>query len=177
MSLFAPRMWRCFFFRTKSFAESSVCSTHVEMFPRQDQEKQSLFCLLHACGDVSRSRALRTSCQWFAPRMWRCFSGRVGCPGIVLVCSTHVEMFLFCIYLQYRCESLLHACGDVSRLSLMSYPKSLFAPRMWRCFSARTSWQARRSVCSTHVEMFLPQPSMSPISASLLHACGDVSIP
>lgn len=35
-----------------------------------------------------------------------------------MVCSTHVEMFLSIIYISILDKGLLHACGDVSEVTL-----------------------------------------------------------
>ena len=52
---------------------------------------------------------------------------------------------------------------------------SLFAPRMWRCFSPYLFVSLLEGVCSTHVEMFPPSCTSSAPWLGLLHACGDVS--
>ena len=71
---------------------------------------------------------------------------------------------------------LLHACGDVSLSRLQPLLRMVFAPRMWRCFSASAPKVAAGCVCSTHVEMFLCLMALLVLLVGLLHACGDVSL-
>ena len=131
---FAPRMWRCFLDDKSRLTVISVCSTHVEMFPRPTMAHRLSAGLLHACGDVSACMVELPKAHLFAPRMWRCFLAddllRCECD----VCSTHVEMFLGGHRFQVSGVRLLHACGDVSRLLTTLKERKRFAPRMWRCF-------------------------------------------
>ena len=53
---------------------------------------------------------------------------------------------------------------------------TLFAPRMWRCFSSTGFPDHGLQVCSTHVEMFPAYAYLEFRLARLLHACGDVSV-
>ena len=92
----APRMWRCFRKSMPTSRKSSICSTHVEMFPNIYKIFDTVADLLHACGDVSIVVNDFPSCPESAPRMWRCFSDRTPLSPS----SVH----------------LLHTCGDVSRL-------------------------------------------------------------
>ena len=73
-------------------------------------------------------------------------------------------------------RSLLHACGDVSSKNSSSNSSCGFAPRMWRCFYPVNLLKGLKTVCSTHVEMFLGLTRPHETLAGLLHACGDVSI-
>ena len=155
--LFAPRMWRCF---------SCACFW-----------LWCWCCLLHACGDVSVAGLCNVVKGLFAPRMWRCFHARKVELIARKVCSTHVEMFPAYIRYLSAQEGLLHACGDVSGIKIFKDVSSGFAPRMWRCFHFRLSFSLRPFVCSTHVEMFLTSRFSQDVKSSLLHACGDVSVP
>ena len=95
LAWFAPRMWRCFHGRRHGQDAGWVCSTHVEMFLTSFLPPDSLFSLLHACGDVSGSDNTIQISDSFAPRMWRCFWPYPALVWREEVCSTHVEMFLF----------------------------------------------------------------------------------
>ena len=139
MSLFAPRMWRCFSFRDALHQQCDVCSTHVEMFPVPATLGSVVAGLLHACGDVSISPTCQKTDTLFAPRMWRCFYRKAWAYDDEGVCSTHVEMFPARRSGRNSSSSLLHACGDVSRFKSPSERRNWFAPRMWRCFSSE-SW-------------------------------------
>ena len=156
-SPFAPRMWRCFFIFRRPHYGKDVCSTHVEMFLASRSARSRLTGLLHACGDVSRRAFPCPALPVFAPRMWRCFPVIASCGAFCLVCSTHVEMFLTAMAL----------FKDSGR----------FAPRMWRCFPSSPFLYSAISVCSTHVEMFPTSQPLDSTTRSLLHACGDVSLP
>lgn len=54
----------------------------------------------------------------FAPRMWRCFLPQNLLGFLIVVCSTHVEMFLLYMPVLWVPTRLLHACGDVSEVTL-----------------------------------------------------------
>ena len=134
MSLFAPRMWRCYQALLRMCGGGAVCSTHVEMFLLRSSLSNASRRLLHACGDVSiRVMFSDTICR-FAPRMWRCFLEELLVEFVVRVCSTHVEMFLSRKPPQRPQDCLLHACGDVSWSDAATRDSCRFAPRMWRCF-------------------------------------------
>ena len=174
--LYAPRTWRCFHHDRRYTTDAEVCSTHVEMF--LDDERQSEICagMLHARGDVSVTLSGLQFYHSYAPRTWRCFSLGFGQRLTETVCSTHVEMFPSRSSLDHQDQSMLHARGDVSGPVFVQHECLRYAPRTWRCFSSPVLISGLRSVCSTHVEMFLqPVPSGSP-SAGMLHARGDVSI-
>ena len=174
---FAPRMWRCFPAPAEDPAARVVCSTHVEMFLESLEFCQEGLCLLHACGDVSMHERSNSSPGRYAPRMWRCFLLISATYQLRKVCSTHVEMFLSTRSIFYINDSLLHACGDVSKTAEASGWDESFAPRMWRCFLPFVSALRSCQVCSTHVEMFLTSRFSQDVKSSLLHACGDVSVP
>ena len=110
----APRMWRCFPLGNHQEGIDLVCSTHVEMFLRDAYLVTLRWCLLHACGDVSPLDSADADLIWSAPRMWRCFLTYLLSVRLAGVCSTHVEMFLPASPGLGMCDSLLHACGDVS---------------------------------------------------------------
>ena len=192
----APRMWRCFFECQKILPFGLICSTHVEMFLGDGTSSTPLRHLLHACGDVS-NEACAPDCEAeSAPRMWRCFYRSAYLVAHLVICSTHVEMFLFKQILIGPSRNLLHACGDVSVLELRdgdglgnllhacgdvsdAFPDAdcliLSAPRMWRCFPESGKGHAPACICSTHVEMFPPATTEAILGLYLLHACGDVS--
>ena len=69
----APRMWRCFRHGRFQSQKEGICSTHVEMFPRQYELVAPRLNLLHACGDVSYTCNRVMGGDESAPRMWRCF--------------------------------------------------------------------------------------------------------
>ena len=148
-------MWRCFWQKLISTRFLTICSTHVEMFPRPSRSARSGRNLLHACGDVSPWYASFEKLVSSAPRMWRCFTffvihglmvpyllhacGDVSSNPVVAaetspICSTHVEMFPISIDETLTARNLLHACGDVSMLTIYTKAKTTSAPRMWRCF-------------------------------------------
>ena len=156
MSLFAPRMWRCFYDYGFMSDTDKVCSTHVEMFPTATTTEKKAKRLLHACGDVSTSPLSRVAPSLFAPRMWRCFQDQEPNHQPDKVCSTHVEMFLLHTSPESVYPCLLHACGDVSTEAPCTWTVDRFAPRMWRCFFSTWQRKSKRTVCSTHVEMFPP---------------------
>ena len=110
--------------------------------------------LLHACGDVSPAGNSASVIEGSAPRMWRCFYVWFLMEVVVFICSTHVEMFPPCGLRGRPFSHLLHACGDVSGLSLRLSGGSRSAPRMWRCFSPLDHQTKNQKICSTHVEMF-----------------------
>ena len=145
------------------------------MFLRLKRSSFFFSCLLHACGDVSGAVRKISSRPWFAPRMWRCFSSAASSFVYVVVCSTHVEMFLDLFNSYRHFAGLLHACGDVSFTFHPFHLSKKFAPRMWRCFRHPMSRFPFHPVCSTHVEMFPICIDESLTRRSLLHACGDVS--
>ena len=78
-----------------SSGNQTVCSTHVEMFLTMVYYLVDMLSLLHACGDVSSKALKDAKLREFAPRMWRCFLLQVLRRLYPIVCSTHVEMFLF----------------------------------------------------------------------------------
>ena len=130
----APRMWRCFHNWLELSAGHKVCSTHVEMFPSRSRRTIQRSRLLHACGDVSMGISVDADSFKSAPRMWRCFPGVLPRCAWLLVCSTHVEMFLPPDLMVDCLFCLLHACGDVSASSALDSIIDKSAPRMWRCF-------------------------------------------
>ena len=147
------------------------------MFPTRTPCWASWPSLLHACGDVSMVWSSATRTAMFAPRMWRCFwLVSLGLHN-QKVCSTHVEMFPEGNPQGDDRLRLLHACGDVSTFTTVEEFMNEFAPRMWRCFSCRLWQQSFWCVCSTHVEMFPTSQPLDSTTRSLLHACGDVSLP
>ena len=172
----APRMWRCFQGCAGWQSCDGVCSTHVEMFLASTTSEALRRCLLHACGDVSFTELMSTWLSLSAPRMWRCFYGRLGGGHHDCVCSTHVEMFLIRSLRRFNPQSLLHACGDVSASGCLLHNAGMSAPRMWRCYDILPDEITGSDVCSTHVEMFRSQPGTGPLHRCLLHACGDVSV-
>ena len=127
-------MWRCFWYIRPGLPPSHVCSTHVEMFPTSCRSWRRRLSLLHACGDVSYGFNIPPFQLAFAPRMWRCFSSAASSFVYVVVCSTHVEMFLQPGPPDPTTMSLLHACGDVSEPPEVRTAVYKLAPRMWRCF-------------------------------------------
>ena len=168
-------MWRCFFQTPSVSLGVIVCSTHVEMFLKRKSHILLLFCLLHACGDVSAIWPIFTYYIWFAPRMWRCFFSKITEKRKIIVCSTHVEMFPAQESKRARYMRLLHACGDVSLQRIRRFYLRRFAPRMWRCFPLLLQHKDDGKICSTHVEMFLHTVTLIAYDHCLLHACGDVS--
>ena len=168
-------MWRCFSVLAGENFSQEVCSTHVEMFLPLFTASCMLRCLLHACGDVSPPSPSEGYGSKFAPRMWRCFLAEIFDWADWAVCSTHVEMFhLFAVHCSIVC-GLLHACGDVSSVSVSCSGFPEFAPRMWRCFPVFGTQSLPQKVCSTHVEMFPGRADCILHAIGLLHACGDVS--
>ena len=111
--------------------------------------------MLHARGDVSDSPVTYNVDVSYAPRTWRCFYNSRAYTGEVMVCSTHVEMFLTSDQICKLKESMLHARGDVSHFLVGD--------------------MVRIKVCSTHVEMFLYTDNWNRMSDGMLHARGDVS--
>ena len=109
--------------------------------------------------------------------MLRCFHGLGAGKRVAGICSTHVEMFPNIYKIFDTVADLLHACGDVSLQSKGARTTFGSAPRMWRCFRPGAQGDERASICSTHVEMFLPAARRSLKQQNLLHACGDVSTP
>ena len=107
--------------------------------------------------------------------MLRCFHGLGAGKRVAGICSTHVEMFPNIYKIFDTVADLLHACGDVSLQSKGARTTFGSAPRMWRCFRPGAQGDERASICSTHVEMFLPAARRSLKQQNLLHACGDVS--
>ena len=93
---FSPRMWRCFSTALCVLSATLVFFTHVEMFLFQCFVRFRLIRFLHACGDVSGCSILISTQARFSPRMWRCFFFMGIWVAVVVVFSTHVEMFLLC---------------------------------------------------------------------------------
>ncbi len=173
--MFSPRMWRCFYFACGEYGDKTVFSTHVEMFPPQDDTLEDGTSFLHACGDVSGLPEEAGGRGRFSPRMWRCFFIDGYQRRGFLVFSTHVEMFLPRELLLRPRVSFLHACGDVSERRLSKEAAYLFSPRMWRCFRNAQKLEGIYKVFSTHVEMFPIQRCFFNFDTCFLHACGDVS--
>ena len=110
---------------------------------------------LHARGDVSTKVLEIARIEKFSPRTWRCFC-KSRCPLYrVSVFSTHVEMFLTNEFNLITGKRFLHARGDVSTTEREAVRRTVFSPRTWRCFSGGVVRPRKRSVFSTHVEMFL----------------------
>ena len=69
----------------------------------------------------------------------------------------------------------LHVCGGVSRVEFLNTGKSIFSPRMWRCFQHLFSMIPRANIFSTYVEVFLLCLRCSLLYEDFLHVCGGVS--
>ena len=156
---YAPRTWRCFCGFYCCWCRFYVCSTHVEMFQQPHHQDDDRRRMLHARGDVSPRRYEIEGEGKYAPRTWRCFQLQDLHMWWLLVCSTHVEMFLepelsrirkrvcsthvemflpFMTSLQ-TCRSMLHARGDVSVYLNKEETIWWYAPRTWRCFCFSSS--------------------------------------
>ena len=152
-----------------------VCSTHVEMFPPLRSWRQVRTCMLHARGDVSELCKISRRYGRYAPRTWRCFQCRHTDSHGIHVCSTHVEMFPHDQISEWIHRGMLHARGDVSTASYITFLDKASAPRTWRCFYLCRQSSMDGGVCSTHVEMFLVLLCQMQMASCMLHARGDVS--
>ena len=114
-------MWRCFQDNRIRCRRCQVFSTHVEMFLLSLVLLIIFKGFLHACGDVSGCIDTIDWVAEFSPRMWRCFQLNLSDFPTHWVFSTHVEMFRFPAASKDEGARFLHACGDVSALSLLSF--------------------------------------------------------
>ena len=100
----SPRTWRCFSPLAITWLESSVFSTHVEVFPEKPRLRSGALCLLHARGGVSHRRLSAQNRNWSSPRTWRCFCPSYSGGRCASVFSTPVPFTLepYPIPLPYR---------------------------------------------------------------------------
>ena len=90
---FSPHTWRCFHDHTGDVLGSQVFSTHVEVFLNKECDVNMRLSFLHTRGGVSGGEGMSGKSQKFSPHTWRCFYITDFLINILVVFSTHVEVF------------------------------------------------------------------------------------
>ena len=155
MTIFSPRMWRCFPLYRFGWKANSIFSTYVEVFLSLYARSIAFSDFLHVCGGVSNRGFYVSERNIFSPRMWRCFRIGDGFAGSGEIFSTYVEVFPSRIQTKTQRFHFLHVCGGVSLIYNEWFRDEKFSPRMWRCFQCLIETTLRLAIFSTYVEVFL----------------------
>ena len=93
ITLFSPRMWRCFRLTRSNSNNSRIFSTYVEVFLGRIVKQTALLNFLHVCGGVSAAYGFDMRVYGFSPRMWGCFQVSLSASDANAIFSTYVEVF------------------------------------------------------------------------------------
>ncbi len=173
--LSSPRPWGCFHLQGLKIEGVSVFPTPVGVFPLMSIRRCSQICLPHARGGVSVKTGSGSAAQGSSPRPWGCFRIKKPRQMIPGVFPTPVGVFLFPYGRGCGWESLPHARGGVSRLSVKFSESTVSSPRPWGCFCWRCYNAMVSIVFPTPVGVFLILAAVTSAFLGLPHARGGVS--
>jgi len=171
----SPRTWGCFRTSHQSNRPPQVFPTHVGVFLPRRGSPRDRHGLPHARGGVSGVQSTSAGIWMSSPRTWGCFRLHRRCRRLAPVFPTHVGVFPVKRRSPRHCCSLPHARGGVSDGHDRQCNQLPSSPRTWGCFSIERLAARGVIVFPTHVGVFLPVATRTPVGKGLPHARGGVS--